>query len=295
VVSCLVNSSFILERELLKVSVKGESTMKESLRQELYEMTKQWMIEAGRYIKKHLDEPLHVATKSNPNDLVTEMDENVEKFFVNKIKEAYPEHYIFGEEGYGDEIISLEGIVWIIDPIDGTMNFVHQKRNFAISIGIYHEGIGEIGLIYDCMNDTMYSAKRGEGAFKNDQQLAPLKQDISLNESILALNHRWLCKNSFIDEKVMQALIKEIRGNRSYGSAALEFAYVAEGIIDGYIAMRLAPWDIAAGMIIVNEVGGVTSNGNGEAVNLLTRNMIITCNAVLQDTIINDFMKKGKK
>ncbi|HLQ73993.1 MAG TPA: inositol monophosphatase family protein [Bacillota bacterium] len=269
--------------------------MKESLRDDIYETAKRWIYEAGAYIKENLDAPMTIDTKSNPNDLVTEMDKAIERFFVNKIKDKYSEHFIFGEEGYGDEIISLEGTVWIIDPIDGTMNFVHQKRNFAISIGIYHEGIGEIGLIYDVMRDDLYDAIRGEGAFKNGVQLPMLDESVTLNESIIAMNHRWLCENSFINEKVMQQLVKDIRGNRTYGSAALEFAYVAEGVIDGYIAMRLAPWDIAAGMIIVNEVGGRTANNVGEAVNLLTRNMIVTCNPSLLNKLINDYIKKGKK
>jgi len=274
---------------------KGESNMKESLRDDIYETAKRWIYEAGAYIKENLDAPMTIDTKSNPNDLVTEMDKAIERFFVNKIKDKYSEHFIFGEEGYGDEIISLEGTVWIIDPIDGTMNYVHQKRNFAISIGIYHEGIGEIGLIYDVMRDDLYDAIRGEGAFKNGVQLPMLDESVTLNESIIAMNHRWLCENSFINEKVMQQLVKDIRGNRTYGSAALEFAYVAEGVIDGYIAMRLAPWDIAAGMIIVNEVGGRTANNVGEAVNLLTRNMIVTCNPSLLNKLINDYIKKGKK
>src|SRR5699024_12100807 len=140
---------------------------------------------------------------------------------VKNIKDISCEYYIFGEEDYGDGIIALEGTVWIIDPIDGTMNYVHQKRNFAISIGIYHEGIGEIGLIYDVMRDDLYDAIRGEGAFKNGVQLPMLDESVTLNESIIAMNHRWLCENSFINEKVMQQLVKDIRGNRTYGSAAL--------------------------------------------------------------------------
>src|SRR5699024_2313745 len=134
-----------------------------------------------------------------------------------------PDHKILSEEGYGDDVDSLDGTVWIIDPIDGTMNFVHQKRNFAISIGIYHDGIGEIGLVYDVMADMLYSAKKDEGAMKNGEKLPHLKQELKLEESILGINHFWLCENKLIDEKVMQNLIKTVRGTRTYGSAALEF------------------------------------------------------------------------
>ena len=93
----------------------------------------------------------------------------------------------------------------------------------------------------------------------------------------------------------MQNLVKTVRGTRSFGSAALEFAYVAEGIMDGYLAMGLSPWDIAAGMIIVNEVGGVTTNLHGDEVNMLERNSIVTCNQEIQRGIVEDFLIIGKK
>ena len=189
----------------------------------------------------------------------------------------------------------LDGIVWIVDPIDGTMNFVQQKRNFAISIGIFHQGIGEIGFVYDVMSDILYSAKRNEGAYKNDELLPPLKSQLKLEEAMLGFNHHWLCENRVIDEQVMQELVKKIRGSRAYGSAALKLAYVAEGIIDGYLTMNLAPWDIAGGIILVKEVGGVTTNLTGEPVNMLTNDSTLTCHPAIQQEIINDYLQKGKK
>src|SRR5690625_4990339 len=175
---------------------------------------------------------------------------------AKKIKTKFPDHFLLSEEGYGDLQIQKNGTVWIIDPIDGTMNFVHQKKNFAISIGIYHEGIGEIGLIYDVMRDELFHAKRSEGAYKNLERLPSLQHELKFEEVIIALNHHFLCKNNIVDEQVMQKLVKTVRGTRTYGSAALEFAYVAEGVLDGYFSMRLAPWDIAAGIVLVHEVGG---------------------------------------
>lgn len=264
-------------------------------REDLFHRAKEWVLEAGEMIRSKINEPLEIQTKSNPNDLVTMMDKNTESYFADKIRHQYPEHKIMGEEGYGDEINSLDGTIWIIDPIDGTMNFVHQKRNFAISIGIYHDGVGEIGLIYDVMADVLYSAKKNEGAMKNGEKLPQLSNDVKLMEAIIGLNHLWLCENKLVDEKVIQQLVKKVRGTRSYGSAALEFAYVAEGITDGYLTMRLAPWDIAAGIVIVNEVGGVTTDMEGNPLNLLTNNSVITCNAVLHKQMTQDYLQKGKK
>ena len=260
--------------------------MNVQFRQELYHHACNWVKEAGRNIRKNIGNPLTVDTKSNPNDLVTQVDKDTEAFFVSKIKNTYPSHGIVGEEGYGDELDTLKGTVWIIDPIDGTMNFVHQKRNFAISVGIYHDGIGEIGLIYDVMNDILYHARRGSGAFKNEFKLPLLEKNVQINQSIIGMNHFWLCQNNFVDVSKMQRFVKTIRGARTYGSAALEFAYVAEGIIDGYISMRLSPWDIAAGVVILNEVGGIVTDFDGLSLKMLEKNSIIACNPVIQSDIL---------
>src|SRR3954449_707948 len=120
---------------------------------EIDKKVKEWVNEAGQLIKNSFSKTLDIQTKSNQNDLVTEIDKNTERFFINKIRETYPEHKIIGEEGYGDSLKTTEGIIWIIDPIDGTLNFVHMQRNFAISIGIYENGVGQIAIIYDVVRD----------------------------------------------------------------------------------------------------------------------------------------------
>ncbi|MEN2468156.1 inositol monophosphatase family protein [Ornithinibacillus sp. FSL M8-0202] len=269
--------------------------MDNKTREALFHYAKEWVLEAGNIIRNTIDDPLEIGTKSNPNDLVTEMDKNTEKFFVEKIKTTFPNHLLLSEEGFGDEIDSLDGTVWIIDPIDGTMNFVQQKRNFAISVGIYQDGVGEIGLIYNVMEDELYTALRGLGAYKDEKKLPPLKEGMILEESVIGLNHLWLCENRLVDEKVMQQLVKTARGTRTYGSAALEFAYVAEGILEGYLTMGLSPWDIAAGMIIVNEVGGVTTNIDGDPINMVGRNAVFVGHPDVHNRIIKDFIVKGRK
>lgn len=265
------------------------------MRESIFNQTRSWILDAGAIIRHKINNPITVKTKSNPKDLVTEVDREIELFFVERIKDKYPDHLLITEEGFGDTINNLDGVVWIIDPIDGTMNFIHQKRDFCISIGIYHDGIGEIGFIYDVMANNLYCAMRDGGAFKNDKQLPPLEDSLLLAESILCMNHHWLCDNTLVDGNIMQQLVRDVRGTRTYGSAALEFAYVAEGAIDGYITMRLEPWDIAAGKIIVNEVGGKTTRVDGDSVNMLTRNPIITCNANIHSDIISKYLVKAKK
>lgn len=265
------------------------------VREALFNHVRAWMLDAGELIKERIDDPLEIGTKSAINDLVTEVDQDVEAFFAQKIKAYYKDHLLLSEEGYGDNLKDTKGTVWIIDPIDGTMNFVNQKRNFAISIGIYHEGIGEIGFVYDVMANNLYSAMRDNGAYKNNKKLPMLPQNIKLEESVICLNHYWLCENRHVNEKVMQSLVKDVRGTRTYGSAALEFAHVAEGIIGAYLTMRLEPWDIAAGKIIVKEVGGVTTNIDGEEVGMLESTSIVTGSPNIHEEIVTKYLQKAKK
>lgn len=257
-----------------------------NIKEQYFLQAKQWMTEAGTIIREKMNQPLDIETKSGRNDLVTKMDKEIEQFFAKRIKEMYPSHRMLGEEGFGDQVTNLEGIVWIIDPIDGTMNFVHQQKNFAISLAVYEDGIGLIGCIYDVIADEFYHAIAGEGAFKNDVRLPQLSEHRTIKGTMLACNHFWLCSNKLVEYKEMEKLVRSVRGIRTYGSAALEFAFVADGTIDAYMSMRLAPWDIAAGMIIVNEVGGVTSTIYGEQIDLLTQGPILTSNVHIHNEII---------
>src|SRR5699024_4751238 len=175
------------------------------------------------------------------------------------------------------------------------MNFVNQKQNFAISIGVYADGIGEIGFIYDVMRNNLYSAMRDNGAFKNDVRLKRLRQDLSIQESVLCMSHRWFMPNRFVDEEMMHDLSRKVRGLRSYGSAAIELAYVAEGAADAYISMGLEPWDVAAGRIILNEVGGCLTNLLGEEVDMLRRSPVLACNPNIKDQLVENYFEKAKK
>lgn len=239
---------------------------------EVDQAVKQWLKDARKSIVESLESALDIDTKSNANDLVTNVDKETEQFFVKRIKEHYPHHKIVGEEGFGDKIDDLKGIVWIIDPIDGTMNFVHQKRNFYISIGILEDGIGRVGYLYDVILDELYWASKGEGAFFNEEMISPLEEG-NINEAIIGFNpasiHSEQAAHTFIP------LLKDVRGARSYGSAAMEFAYVATGRLDAYISLGLSPWDFAGGKIIVEELGGVVTDLQGNPVNMLEKSSIL--------------------
>jgi myo-inositol-1(or 4)-monophosphatase len=254
---------------------------------------KEWIKEAGQMIRSSFDKTLNIQTKSDPNDLVTNIDQEIEQFFIKKIKEQFPAHKILGEEGFGDKLNSLEGVVWIIDPIDGTMNFIHQQRNFAISIGVYENGVGKIGLVYDVAHDELYHAINGNGAYLNEKRLPALKET-ALSESILAMNTAWVMENKRIDHRLLIPLAREVRGTRSYGSAALELVFLATSRIDAYISLRLSPWDIAGGAVIVEELGGVITNLRGGKLNFLTQDSLLLAKPGLHEIILKEYLKDGK-
>ena len=253
---------------------------------------KQWVMEAGDKIRDSFTETLNIQTKSNPNDLVTNIDKEIEQFFINKIRKTYPTHRILGEEGFGDEVSNLDGVVWIIDPIDGTMNFIHQQRNFAISLGVFENGIGKIGIIYDVAHNELYHAITGKGAFMNNTELPPLSK-VTVKESIIALNATWVMENHRIDHNLLIPLVRDARGTRSYGTAALEIVFVATGRVDAYISMRLSPWDVAAGSVIIEELGGVVTNLRGNKLDFLSKDSLLVAKPGLHQTIIMDYLKEG--
>ncbi len=258
---------------------------------EIDKLTRVWLKESRKNIIQSFATILEIQTKANVNDLVTNIDKETEQFFIENIRANFPKHRIMGEEGFGDEFTDLNGVVWIIDPIDGTMNFVHQQRNFFISIGIYDNGIGILGYLYDVVHDELYFAKAGEGAYCNGKKL-PLLSEGLVENAIVGFNAQWLVSNNYMDPKKLFPLIRDVRGTRSYGSAALEIAYVATGRLDSYISMRLAPWDFAAGKIIVEELGGIVTNLQGERVNLLETGSILVSKPGLHENIMQRYLKE---
>ncbi|MGD7043532.1 inositol monophosphatase family protein [Jeotgalibacillus proteolyticus] len=257
---------------------------------EVDEFAKKLIYNAGSTIRKSFSSTLNIETKSDANDLVTNMDKEIEQYFVKEVNQFDSSHKIMGEEGYGDSLSTLEGVVWIVDPIDGTMNFVHQQRNFAISVGIYHNGTGKLGYIYDVVADELYHAHSGKGAYLNDTPIPPLKP-ARLSEAILAVNATWVTPHSKVPYEVFGALVHKVRGTRSYGSAALELAYVACGRLDGYLTMRLSPWDIAGGKIIIEEVGGVVTNLHNQPHTLTNKDSLFAGNPSVHEEIYTEYLR----
>ena len=234
----------------------------------------QWMKEIRPTITQSFNQTLTVETKEHLNDLVTDIDKAVEKFLSEKIHFHFPEDNVVGEEGMNNNETNKEGYTWYIDPIDGTMNFVHQKENFCVSIAVYDKEVGILGVIYDVMNEDFYYGILGMGAYKNDIRLEPLKE-VEINTSIIGMNSSWLIPNNKVDYERIVEVVRNVRGVRSYGSACLELATVATQKLDAYLSLNLSPWDFASGKIIVEELGGVALNLKNEPLSVLEKKSTI--------------------
>lgn len=247
------------------------------------------IVEAAKRIRNAFSYNLVIETKSNANDLVTNIDRETELFFIEKIKSFDPTHKILGEEGMGEKVESLDGVVWIIDPIDGTMNFVKQHRHFMISIGIFIDGVGKLGYIYDVMREDLFNAVAGEGAWYNASPLRKL-QPVKIEESVIGINAHWVAPNRHIHHEKVIELVRKVRGTRSYGSAAMEIAFVVSGKLDAYVSMRLSPWDIAGGIIIAQEVGAITTNLHGEGFDFLHQDTFIIANPAIHQELLGKYI-----
>lgn len=252
--------------------------------QERDKLIKEWIAETAEKIEAAKSERLNVEEKSARNDLVTNMDKQIEKELTEKIRIQFPNDRICGEEGFGDELEDLDGTVWFIDPIDGTLNFVLQQENFAVMIGVYENGIGQQGYIYDVTQKRLYHAVKGQGVYCNEEPVEK-PENKSLTEGLLATNSQLMTKDQFSEYR---KLADQSMGVRMLGSAGLEVIELAKGNVVGYIASKLSPWDIAPGKVILEEFGFKIRQFDGTEVNLLNRNKAIFATPRAYDEIMTN-------
>lgn len=218
---------------------------------------------AGRSLKRDLGEieNLQVSLKG-PANFVSLADKRAEQMLYEDLTKARPGYGFLGEEG-GSREGTDKSNTWIVDPLDGTTNFLHGIPQFAISIGLQREGVIIAGVIYNPANDELYIAERGKGAFLNDTRLrvAGRKQ---LNECVIACGLPHIGRGDHEQSRrEMAEMQNRVAGLRRFGAASLDLAFVAAGRLDGYWERNLQPWDIAAGLIMVREAGGVVSGIEG--------------------------------
>jgi len=237
---------------------------------------------AGSIILRYADQldRLDVETKGR-NDFVTAVDRAAEDEILFHIKKAYPDHAILAEESGPQEGSDYR---WIIDPLDGTTNFLHGYPQYAVSIAVTHKDQLDQAVVYDPLRDELFTASRGVGAQLNDRRIR-VSQTKSMEKALLgtgfpfkAQEHLEVWIDSFRD------LIQECSGIRRAGSAALDLAHVACGRLDGFWEIGLKPWDMAAGALLIQEAGGVISDfGGGHE--YLTSGNIICANLQLHEAL----------
>lgn len=225
--------------------------------------------------------------EKRPNDFVTEVDQRAEQEIISIIQKAYPSHGFLGEES-GE--IEGDDYQWIIDPIDGTRNFIHGFPHFAVSIAVAYKNKIEHGVIYDPVRQELFTASRGKGAQLNDRRIR-VSQRKTLSECLLATGfaYRHSDKNNPVPGKIMETILPLCGDIRRPGAATLDLAYVACGRFDGFWELGLNIWDIAAGVLLVKEAGGMVCDPQGGESYMKTGN-VVAANPV----IMRQFLKTIK-
>ena len=241
-------------------------------------------LEAGKFLKYNVGKVRHIERKlGQETNLVTEIDKQAEALIIKKIKQHYPSHDILAEES-GKHNVQSE-YRWIIDPLDGTTNYTHSLPIFCVSIGVELNGAIVAGVIYDPSADEMFTAEKGGGAFLNGKKIHVSSNDALIN-SLLVTGFPYNVKenpNHVVEHFVN--LLMEGQGVRRLGSAALDLAYVAAGRLDGYWEVFLNPWDKAAGILLVQEAGGVVTDFKNKPANIYEPSTLATNGKIHQQMI----------
>ena len=220
---------------------------------------------------------LKVNTKA-PNDFVTEVDQAAERVIIDTLLAAYPGHGILAEESGSSRGAKDSEFVWIIDPLDGTTNFIHGLPVYAVSIALAHRGQVQQAVVYDPTRNDLFFASRGRGAFLNDKRLRVSKR-LRLAESLIGTGFPFRKGDNFHRYmQIFESVMQNCAGLRRPGAAALDLCYVAAGYYDGFFETGLNPWDVAAGSLIITEAGGLVGNFTGDA-DYLHRREVVAGNA----------------
>ncbi|HEX6944754.1 MAG TPA: inositol monophosphatase family protein [Casimicrobiaceae bacterium] len=212
------------------------------------------------------DLDLLTVSAKGPKDFVSEVDRAAEAAIVETLLATYPDHAILAEEGTAKGENAQAEYLWIIDPLDGTTNFLHGFPQYCVSIAVAHRGVVSQGVIYDPVRNDLFTASRGRGAFLNDRRIRVSKRQ-HLRDCLIGTGFPFR-DGSYLETylAMMRRMIQSTAGIRRPGAAALDLAYVAAGFYDGFWEVGLNPWDVAAGSLLVLEAGGLVGDlaGDGE-------------------------------
>ncbi len=230
---------------------------------------------AGAIINRAaLDVDLLKVNVKGPNDFVSEVDRAAEAAIIEILLQAYPDHGILAEESGNSHGNRTSEFQWIIDPLDGTTNFLHGLPIYAVSIGLAHRDLVQQAVVYDPARNDLFFSSRGRGAFLNDRRLRVSKR-INLSDALVGTGFPFRRGDDFERYlQMMQSVMQRCAGVRRPGAAALDLCYVAAGWYDGFFETGLHPWDVAAGSLIITEAGGLIGNFTGESQFLHQREVV---------------------
>jgi myo-inositol-1(or 4)-monophosphatase len=248
----------------------------------LFEL-KSWALQAGEILRAGIGQEHSIHHKGIVN-LVTEMDRRSEDFLVSEIRRHYPDHRIIAEES--GLLAGLDSHSWYIDPLDGTTNYAHALPIFCVSIAYAEYDELKLGVIYDPMQDELFYAEKGQGAWLNDEPLH-VSGVSELLQSLLVTGFPYdLMDTPRNNLENFVRLTRLSQGVRRLGSAAIDLCYVAAGRLDGYWEVQLSPWDMAAGALIVREAGGVVTSMEGDQSLLHSPYSVVAGNPQIQPQLL---------
>ncbi|XP_073068908.1 inositol monophosphatase 2 isoform X5 [Manis javanica] len=229
--------------------------------EECFEAAVQLALRAGQIIRKALSEEKHVSTKTSAADLVTETDHLVEDLIISELQKQFPSHRFIAEEAAaaGAKCVLTSSPTWIVDPIDGTCNFVHRFPTVAVSIGFAVNQELEFGVIYHCTEERLYTGRRGRGAFCNGQRLR-VSRETDLSKALVLTEigpKRDPATLKLFLSNMERFLHAKAHGVRVIGSSTLALCHLASGAADAYYQFGLHCWDLAAATVIIREAGGI--------------------------------------
>merc|ERR1712106_221563 len=256
--------------------------------QEEFDFSLELIKKCGIVIKNAFNVEKKISEKSSANDLVTETDQLVEKMLIGDLKERFPDSRFIGEESVagGEKCELTKEKTWIIDPIDGTTNFISSNPQICTILGFMVYKEVQFGIVYNPVLDQLWTAKKGQGAEYNGTKIQ-VSSCVDLGSALL-IQEMGASSQQKIEmvNKNLQTFIPKVRSIRAYGSAGINLSYLAMGAVDAYFEFGFHIWDYAAPLLIVREAGGVAMDTAGGEVDYLARRMIATASKELADQIL---------
>ncbi len=253
------------------------------------EQARSIVLKAGTFLKNR-EAAGHITVKG-ASDYVTEVDRKVQDFIQKALGEKYPEIQFLGEEKSNEEV-DLSGLVWVLDPVDGTTNLIHDYRRSSISLALMENGQTLLGVVYQPYTDEMFWAEKGKGACLNGRRIHVSRAE-TMEECMFAFGTAPYDKEKFGEEsfRKIYRVFMDSQDIRRSGSAAIDMAETAAGRIDGFFERKLSIWDYAAGRLLVSEAGGKATDFEGEELGCAMKSSVVCGNPAIHALLVQKYLK----